>query len=338
MNGNDGNDRSLGPSDENEGDDDDQQRPRDARSEEDQTDRSSRPGRSDSGTRDSEFNLASTRDTNQERLPRNRIYEYIRSLSPPETLRRFADSAPTDVQTAMKQMLVHMLGNLPALSFGVAVTTVGERLAELLYCTAMTGYMLRNAEYRVSLSRALRLPSSLGDGDDADGNRRSRILPESTLRIQNTDGSVTEMDAAQYVQELRNEVRALRDELALLEKGSNRLVAYLRTMQPENLEKMAESAPPDVVEAMKLTVRTMLQQSGVDNFTPVTVPANELSSLLFWLMVLGYDVRGKEVKMEFERRLHRGYLESELKGDEGDRGSGEKGTDGDDRPPPPTGA
>eukprot|EP00166_Cyanidium_caldarium_P001560 ctg_1780.g383 len=299
MDGNDGNDRSSGPSDGNE--DDDQQRPHDGRSKEDQTDRSSRPGRSDSGTRDSEFNLTSTRDTNQERLPRNRIYEYIRSLSPPETLRRFADSAPTDVQTAMKQMLVHMLGNLPALSFGVAVTTVGERLAELLYCTAMTGYMLRNAEYRMSLSRALRLPSSPGDGDDADGNRRSRILPESTLRIQNTDGSVTEMDAAQYVQELRNE------------QPSGGLLAHHATGEPGENGRERPARRGRGHEAHRAHGAAAVGRGQLhpgDGAGERTVVAAVLAD--------GVGVRG------------------ESEGDEGDRGSGEKGTDGDNGPPPPT--
>jgi hypothetical protein len=270
-------------------------------------------GRSDQGSRDIEFNLGTKGDslTPAATEKQNPFFEYIRSLSPPETLKRFAESAPKEVQAAMKQMIVNMLGNLPPFAFAVTITTLGQRLADLLYSTAMTGYMLRNAEYRLSLTRSL---GYWGSGDDSDNEQfrknMERIAPDSVIRLRNPDGTTSEVPAVSYLNELREEVRALKSELTQYEAGSNRILSYIRSLKPENLEQLTKSAGPEAIDAMKRTVKTLLEQSGVQGELPVTLPAAELSSLLFWLMVLGYDIREQEVKMDFEQRFYKGYLSS----------------------------
>jgi hypothetical protein len=286
---------------------------------------SGQSGRSDMGTRDIEFNLGPKGEslTASATEKPNPFLEYIRSLSPPETLKRFAESAPKEVQAAMKQMVVNMLGNLPPFAYAVTITTLGQRLADLLYSTAMTGYMLRNAEYRLSLTRSLGYWSP----NDNQSNERlrqeiERIAPDSVIRLRNSDGTTTEVPAAKFLGELCEEVRALKSELAQYEAGSNRILSYIRSLKPENLEQLTKSAGTEAVDAMKRTVKTLLEQSGVKGELPVTLPAAELSSLLFWLMVLGYDIREKEVKMDFERQFHRGYLSSSNEQKPEDEGSG----------------
>lgn len=272
---------------------------------------SARFGRSDQGSRDIEFNLGKSMDSIAAASTEkpNPFFEYIRSLSPPDTLKRFAESAPKEVQAAMKQMIVNMLGNLPPFAFAVAITTLGQRLADLLYSTAMTGYMLRNAEYRLSLTRSLGYWSA--DEDRSNERLRKdieRIVPDSVIRLRNPDGTITEVPAVSYLNELCDEVRALKSELTQYEAGSNRILSYIRSLKPENLEQLTQSAGPDAIDAMKRTVKSLLEQSGVKGELPVTLPASELSSLLFWLMVLGYDIREQEVKMDFEQRFYKGFL------------------------------
>lgn len=61
---------------------------------------------------------------------------------------------------AMRQTVTNMLGTLPAQFFEVTVTTVGENLAQLMYSVMMTGYMFRNAQYRMELGSSMAaLPS-----------------------------------------------------------------------------------------------------------------------------------------------------------------------------------
>jgi len=64
------------------------------------------------------------------------------------------------VVDAMRQTVKNMLGVLPAQFFEVTVTTVGENLAQLMYSVMMTGYMFRNAQYRMELGSSMAaLPS-----------------------------------------------------------------------------------------------------------------------------------------------------------------------------------
>ena len=49
-----------------------------------------------------------------------------------------------------------ILGTLPNYALDAAVITTSSKLANLLYQMQMTGYMFKNAEYRMSLARSLR--------------------------------------------------------------------------------------------------------------------------------------------------------------------------------------
>jgi hypothetical protein len=61
----------------------------------------------------------------------------------------------------MRQTVTNMLGTLPAQFFEVTVTTMGENLAQLMYSVMMTGYMFRNAQYRMELGSSMAaLPST----------------------------------------------------------------------------------------------------------------------------------------------------------------------------------
>ena len=56
----------------------------------------------------------------------------------------------------MRETLARMLGTLPPKFFQVTVSTRNsEDLAQLFYSVMMTGYMFRNAQYRLELRRKL---------------------------------------------------------------------------------------------------------------------------------------------------------------------------------------
>ena len=71
-------------------------------------------------------------------------------------------SAQPMVQQAMQEAIVSLLGALPPLQFDAQVTTTGDKLAALMLQLQMTGYMLRNAEYVLTIRKLLQLeaPSS----------------------------------------------------------------------------------------------------------------------------------------------------------------------------------
>ena len=53
--------------------------------------------------------------------------------------------------------ITSLLGSLPPYEFDAQMTTTGDKLAALMLQLQMTGYMLRNAEYVMTLRRILRL-------------------------------------------------------------------------------------------------------------------------------------------------------------------------------------
>lgn len=53
----------------------------------------------------------------------------------------------------MRQTVSNMVGTLPPQFFEVTVVALGENLAQLLFSVMMTGYLFRNAQYRLELRR-----------------------------------------------------------------------------------------------------------------------------------------------------------------------------------------
>ncbi|EEE58121.1 hypothetical protein OsJ_09013 [Oryza sativa Japonica Group] len=89
--------------------------------------------------------------------PKNRrdiLLEYVKNVQP-EFMELFIKRAPPQVVDAMRQTVTNMIGTLPPQFFAVTVTTVAENLAQLMYSVLMTGYMFRNAQYRLELQQSL---------------------------------------------------------------------------------------------------------------------------------------------------------------------------------------
>ena len=69
---------------------------------------------------------------------------------------KFASTAPINVQAAAKSTVVNILGNLPNYALDAALVTTSSKLANLLHQMQMTGYMFKNAEYKMSFTRPLK--------------------------------------------------------------------------------------------------------------------------------------------------------------------------------------
>jgi hypothetical protein len=67
----------------------------------------------------------------------------------PEHSEQFATRAPPEISDAMRQTVSNLIGNLPPQFFSVTISGVAENLAQLMYSMLMTGYMFRNAQYRM---------------------------------------------------------------------------------------------------------------------------------------------------------------------------------------------
>lgn len=185
---------------------------------------SSSSARSDDGSRDEEFdisdlprefeNIGKSTDGEQEK---NKLFEFVKTVSPSEMVSRFAEAAPPLVQKAIRQTIVSMLGSLPGSAFSPSVTTVSANLVQLFHSSLISGYMFRNAAYRLELTRSL-------GGTNAPALPAANVEPEiigGVAVFTSENGKTVEVPVDEYVSELRNQVSSLRDELARERKGGN---------------------------------------------------------------------------------------------------------------------
>lgn len=221
----------------------------------------------------------------------------------------FIKRAPTQVVDAMRHTVTNMIGTLPPQFFAVTVTTVAENLAQLMYSVLMTGYMFRNAQYRLELQQSLEqiaLPEpkeEKGSEDYAPGTQKK--VSGEVIRWNKSTGP-EKIDAVKYIELLEAEIDELSRQVARKSsQGSNELLEYLKTLEPQNLKELASSAGEDVVFAMNEFIKRLLAVSDPAQMkTAVSeTSGTQLANLLFWLMIVGYSMRNIEVRFDMERVL-----------------------------------
>lgn len=68
------------------------------------------------------------------------------------------------VQEAVRTTVMGLLGSLPRHAFETTAIATGDALANLMFQLQMTGYMFKNAEYRLSLRSSMRASAALPPG------------------------------------------------------------------------------------------------------------------------------------------------------------------------------
>ncbi|KAJ8613607.1 hypothetical protein CTAYLR_006147 [Chrysophaeum taylorii] len=271
--------------------------------------------RSDNGTRDAEFQLAPRNATSTALLPfeeDNEYYRLVAALSPKEIIGRFAKTAPERVQEAVRQTIMGLLGNAGGFAMETTTATTSERLANLMFQLQMTGYMFKNAEYRVSLSESLESIPALAPSDMALNGEDDDELPQVRGQVKVKVGAeeVT-VDADAYMAELRNEVTELRRELALVETEKTAtarrdLLAYIRSMPQEQMGELTNDVTPDVLDGMKKLVYSIMRGMGAATVEPGVVlqqSGQAMAQLCMWQLVIGYNLRELEVRDQLQQQL-----------------------------------
>ncbi|XP_022772576.1 uncharacterized protein LOC111315249 isoform X3 [Durio zibethinus] len=244
-------------------------------------------------------------------LPKTRrdiLLEYVKNVQP-EFMELFVKRAPQQVVEAMRQTVTNMIGTLPPQFFTVTVTTVAENLAQLMYSVMMTGYMFRNAQYRLELQQSLEqaaLPEVQEKKDVLDyapGTQKN--VTGEVIRWNNVSGP-EKIDAKRYIELLEVEIEELNRQVGRKSaNGQNELLEYLKSLEPQNLKELTSSAGEDVVFAMNTFLKRLLVVSDPEQMKArvTETSAPELAKLLYWLMVVGYSIRNIEVRFDMERVL-----------------------------------
>ncbi|KAJ3672340.1 hypothetical protein LUZ60_007061 [Juncus effusus] len=243
------------------------------------------------------------------KIPKSRreiLLEYVKNVQP-DFMELFLKRASPQVVDAMRQTVTNMIGSLPPQFFAVTVSTVAENLAQLMYSVMMTGYMFRNAQYRVELQQSLAqiaLPEPKTDSEEYAPGTQKKVTGE-VIRWNNITGA-EKIDAVEYIELLEKEIEELNQQVSRMSKaGPNQILDYLKSLEPQNLKELTNSAGEDVVFAMNTFIKRLLAVSDPTKMkTTVTESsAAELANLLYWLMIVGYSMRNIEVRFDMERVL-----------------------------------
>ncbi|KAJ6731165.1 hypothetical protein OIU85_021894 [Salix viminalis] len=204
-------------------------------------------------------------------MPKTRreiLLEYVKNVQP-EFMELFVKRAPQQVVDAMRQTVTNMIGTLPPQFFAVTVTTVAENLAQLMYSVMMTGYMFKNAQYRLDLQQSLEqaaLPDAQEEKKDepdyAPGSQKN--VSGEVIRWNNVSGP-ERIDAKKYIELLEAEIEELNSQVGRKSaNGQNELLEYLKSLEPLNLKDLTSSAGEDAVLAMNTFIKRLLAVSGPD--------------------------------------------------------------------------
>jgi hypothetical protein len=288
----------------------------------------------------------------------------------------FFQSSPEIVQ-AMVSTIGQIMGSLSVLEFESKTRITCESLASLAFQLQMTGYMLRNAEYVMTIRKILRLKGrsteefhdaffridSDGSGyietkevervladvygeeavpkveiaafinlfdSDSDGriswdefkaglgavNSRPSSLPSlaagtapvpmsGKVKLTFDSGKEVEMDANEYMDQLKAEAGSLRralakiDEREALEPLSDSITAYVSSLDSDQLELLTSGITEDVVKAMKEIVKHILPDlpAGIDHReASMDIDRQKLHQLCLFELITGYQLREMEAR------------------------------------------
>ena len=327
--------------------------------------------------------------------PSQKLFDLAMSKSPQTLMQEFFRTSPPEVVQAMQDAVASLLGSLPPFEFDAQMTTTGDKLAALMLQLQMTGYMLRNAEYVMTVRRLLKLKSrsmeefraafdrvdldksgfienseveqllrevyedvppfevatfvelfdtdgdgriswdefitGLGgntDGTNADLSSLPLIAgsdgpggPEpklsGTVTVEMDDGSKVEMDASSYMEQLKAEASALRNELAQAEQAkvkeelalSTSISAYVSSLPDAQLKLLTSGISDDVVAAMKQLVTFILRapdgEGPLAKDAEVTLEQAKLQQLCLYQLILGYRLREAEATGSADEQIGR---------------------------------
>ena len=186
----------------------------------------------------------------------------------------------------------------------------------------------KSSSAAAAASRNLLSGSELHDDDD-DIAELGKADVSGNVTLELEDGKVVEVDAKEYLQNLRDEAHALQDALKR-EKGGGEAVpgvpefltgpqspvdeyggitGYI-TSQQGDVKALTEGISPEIVETMKMLVDFVLEggEGGPAKDIPkeqmqMEIPGAALQQLALWQLILGYRLREAEAKGDYLKLL-----------------------------------
>ncbi|XP_021753438.1 uncharacterized protein LOC110718830 [Chenopodium quinoa] len=224
-----------------------------------------------------------------------KLLDLIQDIEPLDISLIQKDVPPTTID-AMKRTISGMLGLLPSNQFQILVEALWEPLSRLLVSSMMTGYTLRNAEYRLCLEKNLDIHDENNESQISEALNLGlqELLLDSVRRVQVADESVVSSSGEEiaenpsedfssedigeitpeiqsYIRHLRSRLSATKKELREVKRKNaalqmqqfvgeekNELLDYLRSLQPEKVAELSEPTSAEVKETIHSVVHGLL--------------------------------------------------------------------------------
>ncbi|KAL3786545.1 hypothetical protein HJC23_006795 [Cyclotella cryptica] len=250
----------------------------------------------------------------------NPYLNVVSRLTPSDLISRFTATASPRVQDAVRTTILGLIGGLPQMAFETKTVATGERLASLMFQLQMTGSSEK--EWRDGVAGITgKIKVRYGGASDASQEaltNTSTIAEPSPASSNSSPGIEIEVDAENYMAELRTEVSRLRDELDAKKQEKEEeirkdLLLYIRTLPPKELKELTSTMSPEVLDAMKGLVTAVLAgiggkeedgvPTGVGPNTVTEQSGEALAELCMWQLVVGFNLRELEVREEFKASL-----------------------------------
>lgn len=93
--------------------------------------------------------------------------------------------------------------------------------------------------------------------------------------------------------------------LVLHEESTNQLLEYLRGLDAASLADLTSCADSEVSAAMESFVGRLMGTTDRDSLSRAgsDCTAQELAKVMFWLMIVGYTLRGLEMRWDMQKAM-----------------------------------
>jgi hypothetical protein len=174
--------------------------------------------------------------------------------------------------------------------------------------------------------------NSEGDDEDEEESLLAEPAISGTVQVELEDGRIIEVDAQEYMNDLKQQALELKMELAR-EKGIDpremgipgnnipggsrtSIASYIASLQGD-VKSLTQGISPEVVESMKMLIDFVLEggpEAGgggensakkreMDKKKEMELPGSALQQLALWQLVIGYRLRETEATGEWRRML-----------------------------------
>lgn len=262
--------------------------------------------------------------------PGNPLYSALtQQTSGPDDIDRLRSMSSESASDAFRRIVIGILGTIPTDTYEVVISTDRTGVSRLMQSSLSTGYALRNAEFRMVLNESMatsgtRERTAISDSGDSptvhdlftsEPEYMKHVPRKGRVDARELDGAVRwwdterqakqEMGGADYIAKLEAENELLRERLAatqLHDANNNKLMDFMRTLNPEKIAALQADLSGEAVDAFKRVVRNVLGElSSTKVQMTYSTSRDYLSQLTFWCLLVGYCIRNIEKRYEMTK-------------------------------------